>query len=192
MSLLDLDANTSLWEKTGIHEPRSIRVRDAETSSRMVKCKYHSYLSYILHPFHLIPSHITLSPHLSLTLIHLVPHAPFSHPVLSHPSHSLIITHTQSQKSQVYNTTFIRWTTHSPSGLSHKDITMARFCDEKAAECGELAPLLPQQQQQGGAEKDGKDGSETVRGLVSKVVTEGGDCCMPKKKEQTTTTTTDT
>ncbi|KAH7317627.1 transcriptional coactivator/pterin dehydratase [Rhexocercosporidium sp. MPI-PUGE-AT-0058] len=38
--------------------------------------------------------------------------------------------------SNVYNTTFIRWTTHSPPGLSGKDILMARFCDEKGV--GEL------------------------------------------------------
>merc|ERR1712093_60646 len=40
--------------------------------------------------------------------------------------------------SNVYNTTFIRWTTHSPPGLSEKDVVMVRFCDEKAGECGEV------------------------------------------------------
>merc|ERR1712000_265491 len=40
--------------------------------------------------------------------------------------------------SNVYNTTFIRWTTHNPPGLSEKDVVMVRFCDEKAGECGEV------------------------------------------------------
>lgn len=40
--------------------------------------------------------------------------------------------------SNVYNRTEIRWTTHNPEGLSSKDISMARFCDEAAQEAGEL------------------------------------------------------
>ncbi|TVY33665.1 putative pterin-4-alpha-carbinolamine dehydratase, partial [Lachnellula subtilissima] len=40
--------------------------------------------------------------------------------------------------SNVYNTAFIRWTTHSPPGLSEKDMLMARFCDEVAGRCGEV------------------------------------------------------
>ncbi|KAH7386220.1 pterin 4 alpha carbinolamine dehydratase [Cadophora sp. MPI-SDFR-AT-0126] len=71
--------------------------------------------------------------------------------------------------SNVYNTTFIRWTTHSPPGLSGKDVVMARFCDEKAGECGEIV-----------VEDDGKGG--VGKELVDRVVSEGGDCCVPKKK----------
>ncbi len=69
----------------------------------------------------------------------------------------------------MYNTSFIRWTTHSPPGLSEKDVLMARFCDEKAEECGEL---------------DVEEGKETGLGkeLADKVATEGADCCVPKKK----------
>lgn len=33
---------------------------------------------------------------------------------------------------QVYNTVFIRWTTHDLPGLTSKDIRMATFCDEEA------------------------------------------------------------
>jgi 4a-hydroxytetrahydrobiopterin dehydratase len=74
--------------------------------------------------------------------------------------------------SNVYNTTFIRWTTHSPSGLSFKDISMARFCDEKALECGEVVQ-----------EEKREDGGNSVgEELVGRVVVEGGDCCVPKKK----------
>ncbi|CZR63903.1 related to pterin-4-alpha-carbinolamine dehydratase [Phialocephala subalpina] len=74
--------------------------------------------------------------------------------------------------SNVYNTTFIRWTTHSPPGLSEKDLIMARFCDEKAKECGEVV------------EEDGSgDRMETQKGLVDRVASEGGDCCVPKGKK---------
>lgn len=31
---------------------------------------------------------------------------------------------------------FIRWTTHSPSGLSSKDVLMAQFCDDMALNLG--------------------------------------------------------
>ncbi|PMD46508.1 putative pterin-4-alpha-carbinolamine dehydratase [Hyaloscypha variabilis F] len=71
--------------------------------------------------------------------------------------------------SNVYNTTFIRWTTHSPPGLSEKDVLMARFCDEKAGECGELEV------------DEGNEGS-VGKELADRVATEGGDCCVPKKK----------
>jgi len=70
--------------------------------------------------------------------------------------------------SNVYNTAFVRWTTHVPAGLSEKDVLMARFCDEKASECGEVVVE--------GEKGDGGDG----RGLVERVVEEGGDCCVPK------------
>ncbi|PMD54216.1 transcriptional coactivator/pterin dehydratase [Hyaloscypha bicolor E] len=71
--------------------------------------------------------------------------------------------------SNVYNTTFIRWTTHSPPGLSEKDVLMARFCDEKAGECGELEV------------EEGKEG-DMGSGLADRVAAEGADCCVPKKK----------
>lgn len=74
-----------------------------------------------------------------------------------------------AENYQVYNTTFIRWTTHSPPGLSEKDILMARFCDEKAEECGEVEV------------GDGKEGS-VGKQLADRVATEGADCCVPKKK----------
>ncbi|CUS07780.1 unnamed protein product [Tuber aestivum] len=40
--------------------------------------------------------------------------------------------------SRVYNKVTIRWTTHSPEGLSYKDVEMAKFCDGKGAELGEI------------------------------------------------------
>ncbi len=38
--------------------------------------------------------------------------------------------------SKIYNKVFIRWTTHSPSGLSSKDVRMAQFCDDEAKSLG--------------------------------------------------------
>ncbi|KAF8445386.1 pterin 4 alpha carbinolamine dehydratase-domain-containing protein [Terfezia claveryi] len=38
----------------------------------------------------------------------------------------------------VYNEVVVRWTTHSPRGISSKDIRMAKFCDRTAAELGEI------------------------------------------------------
>ncbi|PBP23996.1 PCD-like protein [Diplocarpon rosae] len=88
---------------------------------------------------------------------------------------NLIATECASRKhhpewSNLYNTTFVRWTTHSPPGMSEKDVLMARFCDEKAAECGELE-----------ARDEGEsEGKERQKELVERVVNEG-DCCVPKK-----------
>ncbi|KZZ90436.1 pterin-4-alpha-carbinolamine dehydratase family protein [Moelleriella libera RCEF 2490] len=40
-------------------------------------------------------------------------------------------------KTWVYNTTFIRWTTHNPAGLSEKDVTLAALCDALAKDMGD-------------------------------------------------------
>jgi 4a-hydroxytetrahydrobiopterin dehydratase len=76
--------------------------------------------------------------------------------------------------SNVYNTTFIRWTTHSPPGLSAKDIEMARFCDEQALAFGEL---VPESQKEGVLE-----GQDVGKELADRVAIEGGDCCVPKPR----------
>lgn len=39
--------------------------------------------------------------------------------------------------SNVYNTCFVKWTTHYTGAISSKDILMAEFCDEVAREIGE-------------------------------------------------------
>ncbi|KAK7403679.1 hypothetical protein QQX98_010566 [Neonectria punicea] len=72
--------------------------------------------------------------------------------------------------SNVYNTTFIRWTTHDPAGLSEKDVLMAAACDTLAAELGEL----PQ-------EPEAEDQSCAVKGLADEAATVAGDCCTPQK-----------
>jgi len=76
--------------------------------------------------------------------------------------------------SNVYNTTFIRWTTHSPPGLSAKDIEMAQFCDEQALVFGEL---VPESQEEGVLE-----GQDVGKELADRVAVEGGDCCVPKPR----------
>ncbi|KAI1064817.1 hypothetical protein LB507_000680 [Fusarium sp. FIESC RH6] len=79
--------------------------------------------------------------------------------------------------SNVYNTTFIRWTTHNPAGLSDKDITMAAQCDALAAQLGELAPEpeTPSTAETG-------DQSCAIRGLADQAAGAAGDCCTPKSK----------
>ena len=54
--------------------------------------------------------------------------------------------------------------------MSAKDVLMAKFCDEKAEECGELAV------------EEGKEDGRVGKELADRVATEGGDCCVPKKK----------
>lgn len=68
---------------------------------------------------------------------------------------------------QVYNTTFMRWTTHNPKGLSEKDISMAGLCDALAKDFGELPA--------------NENESCTAKSLTDKAVLATGDCCAPKK-----------
>ncbi|KAF4874959.1 Pterin-4-alpha-carbinolamine dehydratase [Colletotrichum siamense] len=76
--------------------------------------------------------------------------------------------------SNVYNTTFIRWTTHSPKGLSVKDLKLAMICDALAKDFGEVeAPA---------AETPDEGASCGIRGLADKAAGTAGDCCVPKPK----------
>ena len=81
-------------------------------------------------------------------------------------SHLILI----SPNIKVYNTTFIRWTTHAPQGLSEKDVLMARYCDEQALACGEVVEAV---------ESESTVGKE----LADRVAAEGAECCVPKKKQ---------
>jgi 4a-hydroxytetrahydrobiopterin dehydratase len=74
--------------------------------------------------------------------------------------------------ANTYNTVFMRWTTHSPKGLSEKDVTMALFCDQYAAELGEV---IVEGEESGGARED-------MVGMVDDLAVKAGDCCVPKKK----------
>lgn len=64
--------------------------------------------------------------------------------------------------TNIYNKTHVRWTTHSPEGLSEKDTRMAKFCDEAGVEAGEIVV-------------EGERAETNVRGKM-----EAGDCCKPK------------
>ncbi|KID92345.1 pterin-4-alpha-carbinolamine dehydratase family protein [Metarhizium guizhouense ARSEF 977] len=70
--------------------------------------------------------------------------------------------------SNVYNTTFIRWTTHHPLGLSEKDVRLAGICDALAKDFGELDP---------------EPVSCEVKGLADKASSSSGDCCTPRKEK---------
>ncbi|KAK1988032.1 pterin 4 alpha carbinolamine dehydratase-domain-containing protein [Colletotrichum cereale] len=75
--------------------------------------------------------------------------------------------------SNVYNTTFIRWTTHSPKGLSSKDLKLAMICDALAKDFGESE--APPAAEGEAAVSCG------IRGLADKAAGTAGDCCTPKK-----------
>ncbi|KAF6821503.1 pterin-4-alpha-carbinolamine dehydratase family protein [Colletotrichum sojae] len=78
--------------------------------------------------------------------------------------------------SNVYNTTFIRWTTHNPKGLSAKDLKLAMICDALAKDFGEVeAPPA----EVAAAEETSSCG---IRGLADKAAGTAGDCCTPKPK----------
>ena len=72
--------------------------------------------------------------------------------------------------TNVYNKTHIRWTTHNPAGLSSKDTTMAKFCDEVGVRFGEVvAEPVP------GDGDVGREGTMGARDGDWKV--EARDCC---------------
>lgn len=76
--------------------------------------------------------------------------------------------------SNVYNTTFIRWTTHSPKGLSAKDVELAAVCDQLAREFGEVVEET--------AVEGGAGDSCQMKRLTDTVTDNAGDCCAPKTK----------
>ncbi|KAF5607551.1 pterin-4-alpha-carbinolamine dehydratase [Fusarium subglutinans] len=80
-------------------------------------------------------------------------------------------------KTWAYNTTFVRWTTHNPAGLSDKDISMAAECDALAEQLGELSP-----EPTAPAAAETEDQSCAIRELADRAAGEAGDCCTPKKK----------
>jgi 4a-hydroxytetrahydrobiopterin dehydratase len=73
--------------------------------------------------------------------------------------------------SNTYNTVFVRWTTHSPKGLSHLDIHLAEATDRAAEAFQEI-------------KEDGADsaGEQKLVGLVDDIEKSAGDCCVSKKK----------
>ncbi|RWA10203.1 hypothetical protein EKO27_g4914 [Xylaria grammica] len=72
--------------------------------------------------------------------------------------------------SNVYNTTYIRWTTHNPEGLSAKDVELAALCDSLARDFGEVVD-------DGGSTAQSCD----LKQVANRVKSDAGDCCTPKK-----------
>ncbi|KAI1852449.1 hypothetical protein JX266_002627 [Neoarthrinium moseri] len=72
----------------------------------------------------------------------------------------------------VYNTTFIRWKTHSPQGLSALDVELAAICDSLARDFGEVVD------KDASSEQSCSLGS----GLADAAASNAGDCCIPKPK----------
>ncbi|KAI0890448.1 transcriptional coactivator/pterin dehydratase [Annulohypoxylon maeteangense] len=72
--------------------------------------------------------------------------------------------------SNVYNTTYIRWTTHNPKGLSTKDVELAAICDGLAKDFGEIIE-----------EASGGDDNAVLKQVADRAVTDAGACCTPKK-----------
>jgi len=82
--------------------------------------------------------------------------------------------------SNIYNTTFIRWTTHSPPGLSSKDVQMAQYCDEKAAEFGEVVETKSESAKEDEA-GDGVSKTDEGKGVLDELTGRlDGSCCVPK------------
>lgn len=71
--------------------------------------------------------------------------------------------------SNFYNKTFVRWTTHSPPGLSDKDIHMAEFCNSIT---GKVTKVPSEEIIQRGRE------------LADTVAQIGKDCCVPSKSKK--------
>lgn len=82
--------------------------------------------------------------------------------------------------SNVFNTTFIRWTTHHPKGLSAKDIELAAICDALAKDFGEVAVEQAQEQQLGAEQGEQSQQSCGLSGLANRALGSAGDCCVPK------------
>ncbi|KAI1814346.1 transcriptional coactivator/pterin dehydratase [Poronia punctata] len=72
--------------------------------------------------------------------------------------------------SNVYNTTYIRWITHVPSGLSAKDVELAKLCDVLARDFGEEEREVV------------ADSCELGRQVADRITTDAGDCCTSKTR----------
>ncbi|RYC58894.1 hypothetical protein CHU98_g7329 [Xylaria longipes] len=90
---------------------------------------------------------------------------------MDRPQHTSLARH-QLNIRQVYNTTYIRWTTHNPEGLSAKDVELAGLCDSLARDFGEVVVAV-----------DSGDAAQScsLRQVADRVVGDAGDCCTPKK-----------
>ncbi|KAL2262662.1 hypothetical protein VTK26DRAFT_532 [Humicola hyalothermophila] len=83
--------------------------------------------------------------------------------------------------SNVFNATFIRWTTHHPKGLSDKDIEMAAICDSLAKDFGEVVEQQTTEQPQQEPAQHEQQQACSLSGLANRAAGSAGDCCVPKK-----------
>lgn len=82
--------------------------------------------------------------------------------------------------AQVYNTTYIRWTTHhSGPGLTYKDIALAEMCDEFGRAFGAEDSVATASKVQPQPASTGNTGS-TLQDLASSATDAGNcDCSSP-------------
>jgi 4a-hydroxytetrahydrobiopterin dehydratase len=76
--------------------------------------------------------------------------------------------------ANTYNTVFIRWTTHSPKGLSAKDLHLANLVDDHAARFEELRV-------DGGSSTKTDVAHGGLVDLADEIGKSAPDCCVPKK-----------
>lgn len=91
------------------------------------------------------------------------------------------------KQKQVYNTTYIRWTTHEPKGLSEKDVELAAICDALAKDFGEqpLPASSSNTTAAAGTASEQDPVSCQIRGLADRVASGAGvDCCVPSKSSK--------
>ncbi|KOS17644.1 Pterin-4-alpha-carbinolamine dehydratase [Escovopsis weberi] len=87
--------------------------------------------------------------------------------------------------SNAYNTTFIRWTTHSPKGLSALDVDLAAACDALARDFGELDPE-PAPAPEPAPESANATATASPSCVLHDLATRAagsGECCAPKNKK---------
>lgn len=88
--------------------------------------------------------------------------------------------------ANVYNRVHIRWTTHSPPGLSMKDLAMAAFCDDQAREFGEEVSEMVNMEDLSSTSTVTATSSEKGRNVLAEladhIAKEGCDSCAPEKK----------
>jgi 4a-hydroxytetrahydrobiopterin dehydratase len=156
---------------------------------------YHHPPGVFVHPYTpILSKHVhTYSRTLSLTLI--ITHPP-SQDFMTAVSLQCKLKNHHPEWSNVFNTTFIRWTTHQPKGLSAKDVELAAVCDALARDFGELvvegvAAVEKEQAQarqsadhQPSSQGQAQGGSQAcdMSGLAGRAASSVVDCCVPRKK----------
>lgn len=89
--------------------------------------------------------------------------------------------------SNVYNTVFVRWTTHeNPSiGVTERDVLLATKCDEIARELGEVE--VADSANTTTTAPSGLDASDAgkLEGIADELSASAMECCVPRKEHIT-------